>query len=127
MSFSDTVNSSKSLFNPSKSIQNEFIFQSDCDFYSLVFSFFKNFSTYIISPQSKIKFDPKIFDAKNDLNIAVIYEKEGKLLIKSGQYTNEFDDFFTKVNRHIEQKRKIRQSLKNGSLVYEVKIYVVIQ
>ena len=126
MSFSDTVNSSKSLFNPSKSIQNEFIFQSDCDFYSLVFSFFKNFSTYIISPQSKIKFDPKIFDAKNDLNIAVIYEKEGKLLIKSGQYTNEFDDFFTKVNRHIEQKRKIRQSLKNGSLVYEVPLFKTI-
>ena len=126
MSFSDTVNSSKSLFNPSKSIQNEFIFQSDCDFYSLVFSFFKNFSTYIISPQSKIKFEPKIFDAKNDLNIAVIYEKEGKLLIKSGQYTNEFDDFFTKVNRHIEQKRKIRQSLKNGSLVYEVPLFKTI-
>ena len=126
MSFSDTVNSSKSLFNPSKSIQNEFIFQSDCDFYSLVFSFFKNFSTYIISPQSKIKFDPKIFDAKNDLNIAVIYEKEGKLFIKSGQYTNEFDDFFTKVNRHIEQKRKIRQSLKNGSLVYEVPLFKTI-
>ena len=126
MSFSDTVNSSKSLFNPSKSIQNEFIFQSDCDFYSLVFSFFKNFSTYIISPQSKIKFDPKIFDAKNDLNIAIIYEKEGKLLIKSGQYTNEFDDFFTKVNRHIEQKRKIRQSLKNGSLVYEVPLFKTI-
>jgi len=126
MSFSDTVNSSKSLFNPSKSIQNEFIFQSDCDFYSLVFSFFKNFSTYIISPQSKIKFDPKIFDAKNDLNIAVIYEKEGKLLIKSGLYTNEFDDFFTKVNRHIEQKRKIRQSLKNGSLVYEVPLFKTI-
>ena len=126
MSFSDTVNSSKSLFNLSKSIQNEFIFQSDCDFYSLVFSFFKNFSTYIISPQSKIKFDPKIFDAKNDLNIAVIYEKEGKLLIKSGQYTNEFDDFFTKVNRHIEQKRKIRQSLKNGSLVYEVPLFKTI-
>ena len=126
MSFSDTVNSSKSLFNPSKSIQNEFIFQSDCDFYSLVFSFFKNFSTYIISPQSKIKFEPKIFDAKNDLNIAIIYEKEGKLLIKSGQYTNEFDDFFTKVNRHIEQKRKIRQSLKNGSLVYEVPLFKTI-
>ena len=126
MSFSDTVNSSKSLFNPSKSIQNEFIFQPDCDFYSLVFSFFKNFSTYIISPQSKIKFDPKIFDAKNDLNIAIIYEKEGKLLIKSGQYTNEFDDFFTKVNRHIEQKRKIRQSLKNGSLVYEVPLFKTI-
>ena len=126
MSFSDTVNSSKSLFNPSKSIQNEFIFQSDCDFYSLVFSFFKNFSTHIISPQSKIKFDPKIFDAKNDLNIAIIYEKEGKLLIKSGQYTNEFDDFFTKVNRHIEQKRKIRQSLKNGSLVYEVPLFKTI-
>ena len=126
MSFSDTVNSSKSLFNPSKSIQNEFIFQSDCDFYSLVFSFFKNFSTYIISPQSKIKFDPKIFDAKNDLNIAIIYEKEGKLLIKSGLYTNEFDDFFTKVNRHIEQKRKIRQSLKNGSLVYEVPLFKTI-
>ena len=82
--------------------------------------------SHIISPQSKIKFDPKIFDAKNDLNIAIIYEKEGKLLIKSGQYTNEFDDFFTKVNRHIEQKRKIRQSLKNGSLVYEVPLFKTI-
>ena len=40
--------------------------------------------------------------------------------------TNEFNDFFTKVNRHKEQKRKIRQSLKNGSLVYEVPLFKTI-
>ena len=126
MSFSDTFNSSLSLFNPVKSIQNEFIFSSECDFDSLIFSFFKSFSNHITLPSSKIKFDPKIFDAKNDFNIAIIYEKENKLYIKSGKYENEFDDFFTKVNRHKEQKRKIRQSLKNGSLVYEVPLYKTI-
>ena len=126
MSFSDTFNSSLSLFNPVKSIQNEFIFSSECDFDSLIFSFFKSFSNHITLPSSKIKFDPKIFDAKNDFNIAIINEKENKLYIKSGKYENEFDDFFTKVNRHKEQKRKIRQSLKNGSLVYEVPLYKTI-
>ena len=126
MSFSDTFNSSLSLFNPVKSIPNEFIFSSECDFNSLIFSFFKSFSTHVTSSLSKMKFDPKNFDAKNDLNIAIIYEKENKLYIKSGKYENEFDDFFTKVNRHKEQKRKIRQSLKNGSLVYEVPLYKAI-
>ena len=123
MSYSDTVNSSKSLFNPVKSIPNEFIFSNECDFNSLIFSFFKTFSTHIISHQSKIKFEPKIYDAKNDFNIATIYEKGKKLYIKSGNYENEFDDFYTKVNRHKEQKRKIRQSLKNGSLIYEVPLF----
>ena len=123
MSFSETINSTQSLFNPVKSIANEFIFSPEYDSNSLVFSFFKSFSTHITSPQSKIKFEPKIFDAKSDLNIAVIYEKEGKLFLKSGKYENEFDDFFTKVNRYKEQKRKIRQSLKNGSLIYEVPLF----
>ena len=86
MSFSDTFNSSLSLFNPVKSIPNEFIFSSECDFNSLIFSFFKSFSTHVTSPLSKMKFDPKNFDAKNDLNIAIIYEKENKLYIKSGKY-----------------------------------------
>ena len=126
MSYSDTVNSSKSLFNPVKSIPNEFIFPNECDFNSLIFSFFKTFSTHIISHQSKIKFEPKIYDAKNDFNIATIYEKGKKLYIKSGNYENEFDDFYTKVNRHKEQKRKIRQSLKNGSLIYEVPLFKTI-
>ena len=126
MSISETFNSSLSVFNPVKSIQNEFIFSSECDFNSLIFSFFKTFSSYITQPQSKIKFDPKIFDAKSDLNISIIFEKDGKLYIKSGKYENEFDDFFTKVNRHKEQKRKIRQSLKNGSLVYEVPLFKTI-
>ena len=126
MSYSDTVNSSKSLFNPVKSIPNEFIFSNECDFNSLIFSFFKTFSTHIISHQSKIKFEPKIYDAKNDFNIATIYEKGKKLYIKSGNYENEFDDFYTKVNRHKEQKRKIRQSLKNGSLIYEVPLFKTI-
>ena len=126
MSISEAFNSSLSVFNPVKSIQNEFIFSSECDFNSLIFSFFKTFSTHIIQPQSKIKFDPKIFDAKSDLNISIIFEKDGKLYIKSGKYENEFDDFFTKVNRHKEQKRKIRQSLKNGSLVYEVPLFKTI-
>ena len=123
MSFSEAMNSTQSLFNPVKSIPNEFIFSSEYDLNSLVFSFFKSFSTHITSPQSKIKFDPKIFDAKSDLNIATIYEKMGKLFLKSGKYENEFDDFFTKVNRYKEQKRKIRQSLKNGSLIYEVPLF----
>ena len=126
MSYSDTVNSSKSLFNPVKSIPNEFIFSNECDFNSLIFSFFKTFSTHIISHQSKIKFEPKIYDAKNDFNIATIYEKGKKLYIKSGNYENEFDDFYTKVNRHKEQKRKIRKSLKNGSLIYEVPLFKTI-
>ena len=123
MSYSETVNSSKSLFNPVKTIPNEFIFSNEYDLNFLIFSFFKSFSTHIISPQPKIKFNPKIYDAKNDFNIATIYEKGKKLYLKSGKYENEFDDFFTKVNRHIEQKRKIRQSLKNGSLVYEVPLF----
>ena len=126
MSFSETKNSSISLLNPISQIQNEFIFSSECDFNSLIYSFFKSFSTHIISQQSKLKFDPKIFDAKNDFNIATIYEKGKKLYIKSGNYENEFDDFYTKVNKHKEQKRKIRQSLKNGSLVYEVPLFKTI-
>ena len=126
MSFSETINSTKSLFNPVKSIPNEFIFSNENDFDFLIYSFFKSFSTNIIYPQSKIKFDPKIFDAKNDFNIAKIYEKGKKLYIKSGKYENEFDDFYTKVNRYKEQKRKIRQSLKNGSLVYEVPLFKTI-
>ena len=123
MSFSETFNSSISVFNPVKTIPNEFIFSSECDFNSLIFSFFKSFSTHVTLPQAKINFDPKIYDAKSDLNIAIIYEKDNKLYIKSGKYENEFDDFFTKVNRHKEQKRKIRQSLKNGSLIYEVPLF----
>jgi len=123
MSYSETVNSSKSLFNPVKTIPNEFIFSNEYDLNFLIFSFFKSFSTHIISPQPKIKFNPKIYDAKNDFNIATIYEKGKKLYLKSGKYENEFDDFFTKVNRHKEQKRKIRQSLKNGSLIYEVPLF----
>ena len=126
MSFSETINSTKSLFNPVKSIPNEFIFSNENDFDFLIYSFFKSFSTNIIYPQSKIKFDPKIFDAKNDFNIAKIYEKGKKLYIKSGKYENEFDDFYTKVNRYKEQKRKIRQSLKNGSLIYEVPLFKTI-
>ena len=74
MSISETFNSSLSVFNPVKSIQNEFIFSSECDFNSLIFSFFKTFSSHITQPQSKIKFDPKIFDAKSDLNISIIFE-----------------------------------------------------
>ena len=126
MSFSETKNSSISLFNPISQIQNEFIFSSECDFNSLIYSFFKSFSTHIISQQSKLKFDPKIFDAKNDFNIATIYEKGKKLYLKSGNYENEFDDFYTKVKKHKRQKIKIRQSLKNGSLVYEVPLFKTI-
>ena len=123
MSISDTFNSSLSNFNPIKSISNEFIFPSDSDFNSLIFSFFKTFSSHITPGSLKIKFDPKIFDAKDDCNIATIFEEKGKLYIKSGDYKNEFDEFFTKINRYREQKRKIRQCLKNGSLVYEVPLY----
>ena len=123
MSISETFNSSLSNINTIKAISNEFIFSSESDFNSLIYSFFKTFSSHITTNISKIKFNPKIYDAKDDYNIATIFEEKGKLYIKSGKYKNEFDEFFTKINRYKEQKRKIRQSLKNGSLEYEVPLY----
>ena len=63
---------------------------------------------------------------QSDYNTSKIYEKDGKLwkiIIQSINYINEFDKFFTQVNRIKNQKRKTRQSLKNGSLEYEIPLY----
>ena len=116
--------------NTIKNISNEFEFLNDninnSDLDELVLDFFKTFSRYISTyknPSQKIKFSPKIYDAKNDFNIAKIYEKDGKLLLKSFNYENKFDKFFTQVNKAKEQKRKTLQSLKNGSIEYEVPLY----
>ena len=82
----------------------------------IIVNFFKTFSTYISankSPTQKFKHSPEPFEAKNDYNFEKIYEKNGKLYLKSINYKNEFDKFFTQVNRIKKQKRKTRQSLKN--------------
>ena len=113
-----------------KNIYNEFEFSNNItdklELYEYVFNFFKTFSTYISSnknPSQKLKFSPELFDAKNDNNVAKIYEKDGKLYLKNFNYENEFDKFYTHVNKIKEQKRKTIQSLKNGSLVYEIPLY----
>ena len=116
--------------NTIKNISNEFVFTNNntdtMDIDELIVHFFKTFSTYISANQStmqKFKYSQELFEAKNDYNIAKIYEKDGKLYLKSINYINEFDKFFTQVNRIKEQKRKTRQSLKNGSLEYEIPLY----
>ena len=132
MSANTNTNSPKALngLNTIKNISNEFIFTNNntdnLGIDELIVNFFKNFSTYISSNKiqlQKMKFSPQIFDAKNDFNIVKIYEKDGKLYLKSINYNNEFDIFFTQINRIKEQKRKTRQSLKNGSLEYEIPLY----
>ena len=135
MSINEKNNSPKIIngINTIKNISNQFEFtknnDSDTELEDLIFNFFKTFNTYISSnnnPSQKIKFSPEFYEAKNDFNIAKIYEKKGKLYLKSFNYENEFDKFFTQVNRIKEQKRKTRQSLKNGSLVYEIPLYKTI-
>ena len=132
MSFNTKINSPNILsgLNTVKNISNEFVLSNfnteNEDIDELIVNFFKTFSTYISAnkpPSQKIKFSPQAYEAKNDYNIAKIYEKDGKLLLKSFNYENEFDKFFTQVNRIKEQKRKTRQSLKNGSLEYEIPLY----
>ena len=132
MSNDDKNNNSSKIINginTIKSISNEFEFlndNTDTELDELVLNFFKSFSSYISTyknPSQKIKFSPKIYDAKNDYNIAKIYEKDGKLFLKSFNYENEFDKFFTQVNKAKEQKRKTLQSLKNGSIEYEIPLY----
>lgn len=132
MSFNTKINSPNILsgLNTVKNISNEFVLSNfnteNEDIDELIVNFFKTFSTYISAnkpPSQKIKFSSQAYEAKNDYNIAKIYEKDGKLLLKSFNYENEFDKFFTQVNRIKEQKRKTRQSLKNGSLEYEIPLY----
>ena len=131
MSLIDTNNSPKIYngINTIKNISNEFElsnnnFTNDID--ELIFNFFKNFSIHILANKNssqKIKFTPQLYDAKNDFNIAKIYEKDGKLLIKSNDYENEFDKFCTQINKIKEQKRKTKQNFKNG---YEIPLYKTI-
>ena len=132
MSANTNTNSPKTLngSNTIKNISNEFIFTNNnadnLGIDELIVNFFKNFSTYVSSNKiqlQKIKFSPQIFDAKNDFNILKINEKDGKLYLKSINYNNEFDKIFTQINRIKEQKRKTRQSLKNGSLEFEIPLY----
>lgn len=132
MSLNDKNNSTK-IYNGAniiKNIYDEFEFSKNVtdklELYEYVFNFFKTFSSYISSnknPSQKLKFSPELFDAKNDNNVAKIYEKDGKLYLKNFNYENEFDKFYTHVNKIKEQKRKTIQSLKNGSLVYEIPLY----
>ena len=135
MSINDKNNSQKLTngINTIKEISNEFQISKNIsentESDDLVLNFFKTFSTYISSNKNssqKIKFSPEFFDAKNDFNVAKIYEKEGKLYLKSFNYENEFDKFFTQVNKAKEQKRKTWQSLKKGSLEYKVPLYKTI-
>ena len=128
-----SINNSPKIMNGINTIKNisdQFKFtnhnDSETELEKLIFNFFKTFNTYISynkNPSQKLKFSPEFYEAKNDYNIAKIYEKEGKLFLKSFNYENEFDKFFTQINRVKEQKRKTRQSLKNGSLVYEIPLY----
>ena len=130
MLFNDKINTHKMYngINTIKNISNEFEFSKNNINYidELIVNFFKTFSIYIsnnkISTQ-KIKFTPQLYDAKNDSNIAKIYEKDGKLFLKDNNFENEFDKFFTHINKIKEQKRKTRQNLKNG---YEIPLYKTI-
>ena len=131
MSINDMNNSPKIYngINTIKNISNEFELSNNnntSDIDELIVTFFKNFSIHISANKNsslKIKFAPQLYDAKNDFNIAKIYEKDGKLLIKSNNYENEFDKYYTQVNKIKEQKRKTKQNLKNG---YEIPLYKTI-
>lgn len=123
------ANGTNTIENISKEFEISSNASDSAELDDLVFTFFKTFSSYTSANKAsfqKVKFSPEFFDAKNDFNISKIYEKEGKLYLKSFNYENEFDKFFTQVNKVKEQKRKTRQSLKNGSLVYEVPLYKTI-
>ena len=133
MSINDNSNSFNFINNGINTIRNiseEFEFLNDNDdLNKFILSFFKTFSTYFSSNKNqsqKIKFNPQIYDAKNDYNIVKIYEKEGKLFLKGFDYENEFDKFFTQINKCKGQKRKLKQSLKNGNSIYEMPLFKTI-
>jgi len=110
-----------------QNIKKEFEFSNDKEdeLNKLVFNFYKTFSENISifnkNHNSKMKFEPKLYEAKDE-NIAKIYEKDGKLFLKSLNYENEFDKYYGQINKLKEQKKRIRQNIKKESL-YETPLY----
>ena len=109
--------------NTIQNIKKEFEFSNDKEdeLNIIVINFYKTFSENFPifnknNHNSKMKFEPKLFEAKSE-NIAKIYEKNGKLLLRSLNYEIEFDTFFEQVNKFKEQKKKIMQNIKKESLL----------
>ena len=109
--------------NTIQNIKKEFEFSNDKEdeLNIIVINFYKTFSENFSivnknNHNSKTKFEPKLYEAKSE-NIAKIYEKDGKLLLKSLNYEIEFDTFFEQVNKFKEQKKKIMQNIKKESLL----------
>ena len=110
-------------FNTIENIKEEFEFSNDKEdeLNKIVINFYKTFSENFSSlnknnHNSKMKFEPKLFDAKSE-NIAKIYEKDGKLFLKSLNYEIEFDKFYTQINIFKEQKKKNIENIKKESLL----------
>lgn len=114
-------------FNTIENIKKEFEFSDDKDdeLNKFIFNFYRTFSenisTFTKNHNSKIKIDPNFYEAKSE-NIAKIYEKDGKLFLRSLNYENEFDQFYAEINKFKEQKKKMRQNIKKESL-FEAPIY----
>jgi hypothetical protein len=129
MSLNDQKNSLDSHnYNTIQKIKNEFEFSNDKEdeLNKIVINFYKTFSENFSifnknNHNSKMKFEPKLYEAKSE-NIAKIYEKEGKLFLRSLNNEIEFDKFFTQVNKFKEQKKKIIQNIKKESL-FETPLY----
>ena len=109
--------------NTIQNIKKEFEFSNDKEdeLNIIVINFYKTFSENFSivnknNHNSKTKFEPKLYEAKSE-NIAKIYEKDGKLLLKCLNYEIEFDTFFEQVNKFKEQKKKIMQNIKKESLL----------
>ena len=109
--------------NTIQNIKKEFEFSNnkEDELNIIVINFYKTFSENFSivnknNHNSKTKFEPKLYEAKSE-NIAKIYEKDGKLLLKSLNYEIEFDTFFEQVNKFKEQKKKIMQNIKKESLL----------
>ena len=110
-------------FNTIQNIKKEFEFSNDKEdeLNIIVINFYKTFSENFSivnknNHNSKTRFEPKLYEAKSE-NIAKIYEKDGKLLLKCLNYEIEFDTFFEQVNKFKEQKKKIMQNIKKESLL----------
>ena len=119
MSLKDQSNSLD--INTIQNIKKEFEFSNDKEdeLDIIVINFYKTFSenfSIFNKNNSKMKFEPKLYEAKSE-NIAKIYEKDGKLLLRSLNYEIEFEKFFTQVNKFKEQKKKIIQNIKKESLL----------
>ena len=106
--------------NTIQNIKKEFEFSNnkEDELNIIVINFYKTFSENfsIFNKNSKMKFEPKFYEAKSE-NIAKIYEKDGKLFLRSLNYEIEFDKFLTQVNKFKEQKKKIIQNIKKESLL----------